>query len=111
MDTSEFGQPGFNVKVYINSLCSKKPVEEPLEKYGQPLSCLLPMCSSHSSDMRNAHCRYLSQTEMRLHLASEDVEASLEAEGSRAVRRMPMAATEIAHIQVSKACRVICVLF
>ena len=45
-------------------------------------------------------CRYLSQTEMRLHLASEDVEASLEAEGSRAVRRMPMAATEIAHIQV-----------
>ena len=32
MDTSEFGQPGFNVKAYINSLCSRKPAEEALEK-------------------------------------------------------------------------------
>ena len=37
---------------------------------------------------------------MRLHLASEDVEASLEAEGTRATRRMPLAVTEISHIQV-----------
>ena len=99
MDTGEFAQPGFDVKAWINALCSKKPAEEALDKYAMT-SCLAQLAQVQAWAKLAFMCRYLSQTEMRLHLASEDVEASLEAEGSRAVRRMPLAATEIAHLQV-----------
>lgn len=37
---------------------------------------------------------------MRLHLAAEDVEASIESEGKRALGRIPIAVSEVAHVKV-----------
>ena len=51
-------------------------------------------------DTRCALCRYLARVEMRLHLAAEDVEASIESEGRRALGRIPIAMSEVAHVQV-----------
>ena len=44
--------------------------------------------------------RYLAELELRLHLASEDVDAALEIDSGRALQRIPAAVEEVAHVQV-----------
>lgn len=60
--------------------------------------CLLSWPAAAQADV--LHCRYLARLEMRLHLAAEDVEASIDSEGKRALSRIPIAISEVSHVQV-----------
>ena len=48
--------------------------------------------------------RCLSDIEMRVHLAAEDIEATLEAESARALQRIPAAVQELALVRVRPGC-------
>lgn len=45
-------------------------------------------------------CRYLAELEMRLHLSAEDLDASLEDDSTRALRRVPNAVQEACSVKV-----------
>ena len=65
----------------------------------QPTPCRLSQCHRYSSCPCHT-CRYLAELELRLHLASEDVDAALEIDSGRALQRIPAAVEEVAHVQV-----------
>ncbi len=44
--------------------------------------------------------RYLTDLELRLHLAAEDIDAALEIDSSRALQRIPAAVQEVSHVRV-----------
>lgn len=44
--------------------------------------------------------RYLTDLELRLHLAAEDIDAALEIDSGRALQRIPAAVQEVAHVRV-----------
>jgi hypothetical protein len=46
--------------------------------------------------------RYLTDLELRLHLAAEDIDAALEIDSTRALQRIPAAVQEVAHVRVRK---------
>ncbi|KAK9807441.1 hypothetical protein WJX73_007551 [Symbiochloris irregularis] len=73
-DLAAFATEGFNLAAWVDGACRDKPAEESMEKY-------------------------LARLEMRLHLAAEDVEASIDSEGKRALSRIPIAVSEVAHVQ------------
>ena len=45
-------------------------------------------------------CRYLSELEMKLYLAAEDVDIALEDDSSRALQRIPASVQDIVHLEV-----------
>ena len=53
------------------------------------LHCLLLSC-----------CRYLSELEMKLYLAAEDVDIALEDDSSRALQRIPASVQDVVHLEV-----------
>lgn len=59
------------------------------ENYKRPLKLISP-CTY----------RYLTDLELRLHLAAEDIDASLEIDSSRALQRIPAAVQEVSHVRV-----------
>jgi hypothetical protein len=58
------------------------------------------MAGSNNLQHKTAHCRYLAELEMRLHLSAEDLDASLEDDCARALQRVPNAVQEVTHVKV-----------
>ena len=48
-------------------------------------------------------CRYLSELEMKLYLAAEDVDIALEDDSSRALQRIPASVQDVVHLEVCSA--------
>ena len=46
------------------------------------------------------YCRYLSELEMKLYLAAEDVDIALEDDSSRALQRIPASEQDVVHLEV-----------
>lgn len=74
-DFSEFAEPGFDVKAWINRACGQAQTDE------EPLD------------------RHLAELEMRLQLTAEEIEASLHELSVQAMRRIPFAVQEIYRLQ------------
>lgn len=72
---SEFAEPGFDVKAWINRACGQAQTDE------EPLD------------------RHLAELEMRLQLTAEEIEASLHELSVQAMRRIPFAVQEIYRLQ------------
>ncbi|KAJ9517336.1 hypothetical protein QJQ45_016704 [Haematococcus lacustris] len=73
-DLSSFADQGFDAKAWVNRLCAQCPSSDPLEKY-------------------------LAETEMRLQLTAEEIEAGLQDSSAQAMRRIPFAVQEIYRLQ------------
>ncbi|EIE19328.1 hypothetical protein COCSUDRAFT_67854 [Coccomyxa subellipsoidea C-169] len=73
-DLAAFQEDSFEPKNWINAACDNKPSEESLE-------------------------RFLTDLELRLHLAAEDIDAALEIDSTRALQRIPAAVQEVSHVR------------
>ncbi|KAK9915106.1 hypothetical protein WJX75_004782 [Coccomyxa subellipsoidea] len=73
-DLATFQEECFDPKTWINDACNSKPSEDSME-------------------------RYLTDLELRLHLAAEDIDAALEIDSSRALQRIPAAVQEVSHVR------------
>jgi hypothetical protein len=74
MDFSEFVDPGFSPAAWVNAACAQRPDGEAPE-------------------------RHLAELEMRLQLAAEEIEATLQDCSTAAMRRIPFAVQEIYRLQ------------
>ena len=107
-DLASFSQRDFSPEAWINEACLRKPADESIDRsdpYSNSKVIRMPIyLQRHTgcSVQEIMCCRYLAELEMRLHLCAEDLDASLEDDSTRALRRIPQAVQEACSVKVTQ---------